>query len=91
MTLSGYTRRLSLFDRVGIVIVAILGTCIGFLAFLMTDVTHPIGTVVAPFFGALCAILLYAWDRLANALATGIPQLFLRLGRVVRAAREASP
>jgi hypothetical protein len=87
MTLAGCTRRLSLFDRVGVVIVAILGTCIGFLAFLATDVTHPIGATLTSFFGALCAILLYAWDRLANALARELPKLFLRFGRAMRAAR----
>ena len=87
MTLSGYTRRLSLFDRVGIVIVAILGTCIGFLALSATDVTDPSVTAVAPLLGAFCAILLYAWDRLANALARELPKLFFRLCRAMHAVR----
>jgi len=90
-------RPLSFFDRAGIVIVSMLGTCIGLLAALMSDTTFtPIFAVVVPGIvagvlaakifgttaavfstalanGAICRSLLYAWDRLTNALVDRIP------------------
>ncbi len=89
MTLAGCTRRLSLFDCAGIVIVTTLGTCIGFLDAFITDARlNPIeGSVVALSIGPVCGILLYVWDRLANVLARELPKWFLRLGRTMRAAR----
>jgi hypothetical protein len=89
------SRPLSTFDRVGVVIVALLGTCIGFFAALTTDtnfmglsIMSPgtlIGAGVASVLGltagicvsalangAIFGLLLYSWDRMANALVDRI-------------------
>ena len=94
------TRRLSTFDRVGAVIVAVLGTLAGLVApGLHSIIPSPtplllfpgllVGWPAAHLFGmtvgvlacgvpngAACGFLLYAWHRLANAMAARIPIWF---------------
>ena len=90
-------RRLSTFDRVGVVIVGVIGTLAGLVVALGSHIIlTPLlvmlfpgllaGWSVAQVFGttagviacgvangAVCGFLLYAWDRLANAIASCIP------------------
>jgi hypothetical protein len=92
-------RALSLFDRTGIVIVALLATCVGLfaaagLALGIASRRDLVGMGEARAFGltaivctaALCngavfGFLLYAWDRVANALADRLARSFTASGR----------
>jgi len=100
-------RKLSTFDRAGVVVVALLGACLGgmfatamargndititpTLAFIIPGL--PIGMAVSRMLGlsagifasalsngAAYGLILYGWDRLANALANRIPTWFRRV------------
>jgi hypothetical protein len=91
-------RPLSLFDQVGIVIVAFLATCVGLFAsvgpaFGIASPGSRIGVGGARAFGltaivcaaalsngAVFGLLLYVWDRLANALADRFARSFAASG-----------
>jgi len=100
-------RNLSTFDRAGVVVVTLLGACLGgMIATAMArgnDITItptldfiipglPIGMPVSRMFGlsagifasalsngAAYGLILYGWDRLANAMANRIPTWFRRI------------
>ena len=85
---------LDAFDKVGVVVVTILGTCLGLLTAVASDIPLTpmlfiifpglaVGYVASKLFGltvtvvlmaiangAIYGLLLYAWDRLANELAS---------------------
>jgi len=83
------TRPLSYFDRAGILIVAILGICTVVCAAMTTD--DEFALCGAIFTSLFCGLLLYAWDQLANALRTALPEWFARFGRALRTPRSAQP
>jgi hypothetical protein len=61
-------RPLSRFDRVGVIIVSLLGLCASFLAVATTG-TKPTWAFAADLCkGPIAGLLLYAWDRLVNAV-----------------------
>ncbi len=96
LVMTRVARPLSRFDRAGVIIVALLGLCVGFLAAAATDtkltlafgIMSPgvlIGAGAGKLFGtatgvcvaalsngAVCGLLLYAWDRITNTLVDRI-------------------